>query len=71
MVVADHVLQLRREMARTEVAELEETLREASAAEREAITQAAAIRARLAEARTTLADLGEESASGGETAAQS
>jgi hypothetical protein len=53
------------------VAELEETLREASAAEREAITQAAAIRARLAEARTTLADLGEESASGGETAAQS
>jgi hypothetical protein len=44
---------------------------EASAAEREAITQAAAIRARLAEARATLAGLGEESTSSGETAAES
>ncbi len=71
VVVADHVVQLRRELARSEVAELEEALREAAAAERAAIMQAAAIRARLAEARVTLDDLGEEPAPRDETAAES
>lgn len=71
VVVPDHVAQLRRELARGEVAELEEALREAAAAERAAIVQAAAIRARLAEARATLGELGEEPASSGETAAES
>ena len=63
VVMVDHVLQLRREVASEEVAELEEALREATLAEREAIAQAAAIRARLAEARGQLADL--ESAADG------
>jgi hypothetical protein len=57
-VADDHVLLLRREVAEAEVTELREALAEAVLLEREAITRAGAIRARLREAEATLAGLG-------------
>ena len=54
----DHVLLLRRELAESEVTELREALAEAVLIEHEAIARAGAIRARLREAESNLAELG-------------
>jgi outer membrane biosynthesis protein TonB len=56
----EHVRLLRRELLISEVAELREAFDEAVVAEREAIAQAAAIRARLREAEAALEELGGE-----------
>lgn len=56
---SDHVRLLRLEIARAELAELEEVLRESAVAEQEAIARTAAIRARVRDAQAVIDDLSE------------